>query len=452
VRREHKLRIRQSLGRSWAKSRDASPLAVFGYKSPNAARSGLSPRDLGLKLGTFAYKARNNTGESVNGTLVADNQIAAARMLEERRLLPVELSEVSHQSKSVLTGRAKRVSPAKVGVVYEQLADLLNAGVPLLRSLQVLGKQAGSPALARVIEEVREDVAGGDSLAEAMSKHPQAFNPLHVSMIKAGEKGGFLEEVLSRLSDFVVRADELKNKFIGALMYPAILLTVLLGAVGIIMGWVVPRIRPMIEGQTLPLPTRIVFGITDFVGAYYTGIGGVLLIVIVALIAFMQSERGKHVYALLQLRMWGTGPIFTMVALCRFCRILGTLLHNGIPIITSLEIAKDSAGNPILADAIHRAADNVRHGEDLTAPLAASKLFPPAILDMIAVAEESNTLDKTLIEVANTQEARTGRQIDLFMRMLEPLLLLLAAVLVGFIAVALLLPILSMASSGLSGG
>jgi general secretion pathway protein F len=400
-------------------------------------------------LGTFSYKARNNTGEAVNGTLVAENQIAAARMLEERRLLPVELSEVTHAGKSVLTGRARKISPSKVGVIYEQLADLLNAGVPLMRSLEVLAKQASSPTLGRVIEEVREDVAGGDSLAEALGKHPQAFNPLHVSMVRAGEKGGFLEEVLSRLSEFVTRADELKNKFIGALMYPAILMTVLLGAVAVIMGFVVPRIRPMIAGQTLPLPTKIVFGITDLFGTHYLMIGGILLIVIIAVIGFMQSERGKQAYAHLQLKAWGIGPIFTMVALCRFCRILGTLLHNGIPIIQSLEIAKDSAGNQILADAIHKAADNVRHGEALTAPLEASRLFPASILDMISVAEESNTLDKTLMQVADTQEARTARQIDLFMRMLEPLLLLFAAVMVGFIAVALLMPILSMASSGL---
>lgn len=400
-------------------------------------------------MGTFAYKARNNTGEAVNGTLVAENQIAATRMLEERRLMPVELSEVSHQGKSVLTGRAKKISAAKVGVVYEQLADLLDAGVPLMRSLEVLARQASTPSLGRVIEEVREDVAGGDSLADAMLKHPQAFNPLHVAMIKAGERGGFLEEVLSRLSEFVTRADELKNKFIGAMMYPAILMTVLLGAVTVIMAFVVPRIRPMIASQKLPLPTKIVFGITDLFSEQYLLIGGVTLIVLISLIGFMQSERGKRVYAHLQLKAWGIGPIFTMVALCRFCRILGTLLHNGIPIIQSLEIAKDSAGNEILAEAIHKAAENVRHGEDLTAPLASSKLFPPTILDMMSVAEESNTLDKTLIQIANTQEARTSRQIDLFMRMLEPLLLLFAAVMVGFIAIALLMPILSMASSGL---
>lgn len=400
-------------------------------------------------MGTFAYKARNHTGNAVNGTLVAENQIAAARMLEERRLLPVELNEVSHEGKSVITGRAKKVSASKVGVIYEQLADLLNAGVPLMRALEVLARQAGSPTLGRVIEEVREDVAGGESLAEAMLKHPQAFNPVHVAMIRAGERGGFLEEVLSRLSEFVTRADELKNKFIAAMMYPMILMTVLLGAVTVIMAFVVPSIRPMIEGQTLPLPTQIVFGVTDLFATQYPLIGGITLILVIGMGGFIQSERGKHAMSYLQLKAWGIGPIFTMVALCRFCRILGTLLHNGIPIIQSLEIAKESAGNEILADTIHKAAENVRHGEELTAPLASSNLFPPAILDMISVAEESNTLDKTLIKIADTQEARTARQIDLFMGMLEPLLLLFAAVMVGFIAVALLLPILSMASSGL---
>ncbi|MBN2446874.1 MAG: type II secretion system F family protein, partial [Phycisphaerae bacterium] len=328
-------------------------------------------------------------------------------------------------------------------------SDLLTAGVPLLRALSVLAQQTQVKALSRVIREVHEDVAGGESLADSMEQHPEAFSHLHASMVRAGERGGFLEDVLSRLSDFVTRQDELRNKFIGALIYPCILVGVLITAVTVIMTYVIPRIRPLLEGRPLPLPTRIVFGATDVLTQQYLALGGILFIVVISVMAAFQSQQGKRLWAILQLKMPGIGPIYTMIALCRFCRILGTLLTNGIPIIQSLEIAKDSAGNDILAEAIHGAAENVRHGEPLTAPLAASRLFPPAIIDMIAVAEESNTLDKTLIEVANTQEARTGRQIDLFMRMLEPLLLMMTAVMVLFIAVALLVPILTMATSGM---
>jgi len=400
-------------------------------------------------MATFTYQARNGTGELVRGTLVADTTAAAARMLAERSLLPVQIEAVEAASKSLLTGRARRIKLGKVGVMYEQLADLLRAGVPLLRALTVLAQQSSSPALSRVLREVQEDVAGGESLADSMDRHPYAFPELHASMVRAGERGGFLEDVLSRLADFVSRQDALRNKFIGAMVYPCVLLVGAIGAVVFIMAFVVPNIRGVLEGQSLPWPTRLVFGISDMLRDHYLSVLGVALLLVIAVAAYFQTELGKATKARFQLRALGFGKIYTMVALCRFCRVLGTLLSNGIPILQSLRIAKDSTGNRILAAAVERAAENVRHGEPLAAPLAASKVFPPAIVDMIAVAEESNTLDKVLVEIADTQEERTARQIEFLVRLLEPFMLCLMGVMIGFIAVALLLPILRMAAFGL---
>jgi general secretion pathway protein F/type IV pilus assembly protein PilC len=397
---------------------------------------------------TFAYRARNATGEEVRGTLVADTTSAAARMLGDRALLPVHLEQAQTAERSLLTGRARRVKLAKVGMMYEQLADLLRAGVPLLRALTVLSAQSASPALARVLREVHEDVSGGDSLADAMQKHPYAFPELHASMVKAGEKGSFLEDVLSRLADFVSRQDALRNKFIGAMMYPCILLLGAVAAVVFIMTFVVPGIRSVLEGQRQPWPTRIVFGISDGITEHYLVIIALVTVAVVGVMAYLRSARGRQLRARLQLRLPAFGKVYTMVALCRFCRVFGTLLMNGIPILQSLRIAKDSTGNPVLSEAVERAAENVRHGEPLAAPLAASKVFPPVIVDMIAVAEESNTLDKVLIEIARTQEERTAQQIDFAVRLLEPLMLVFMGVMIGFIAVALLLPILMMATSG----
>jgi general secretion pathway protein F/type IV pilus assembly protein PilC len=397
---------------------------------------------------TFAYRARNATGEEVRGTLVADTTSAAARMLGDRALLPVHLEQAQTAERSLLTGRARRVKLGKVGMMYEQLADLLRAGVPLLRALTVLSAQSASPALARVLREVHEDVSGGDSLADAMQKHPYAFPELHASMVKAGEKGGFLEDVLSRLADFVSRQDALRNKFIGAMMYPCILLLGAVAAVVFIMTFVVPGIRSVLEGQRQPWPTRIVFGFSDGLTEHYLVIIALVTAAVVGSMAYLRSARGRQMRARLQLRLPGFGKVYTMVALCRFCRVFGTLLMNGIPILQSLRIAKDSTGNPVLSEAVERAAENVRHGEPLAAPLAASKVFPPVIVDMIAVAEESNTLDKVLIEIARTQEERTAQQIDFAVRLLEPLMLVFMGVMIGFIAVALLLPILMMATSG----
>lgn len=399
---------------------------------------------------TFRYKARDAGGKEVTGTLVAESTTAAARHLGDQALLPIEVGELQTKGKSFITGGLRRVPVSRIGVIYEQLADLLRAGVPVLRAISVLSRQSADGRIARVLREVHDDVAGGDTVADALERHPEAFPELHVSMIRAGERGGFLEDVLTRVSQFVSRQDELRNKFVGSLIYPVILLLVGLGAVSFIMMYVVPRIRGLLDQQpNLPFATQVVFGVSDLLANHYLAILACLLVSVVGVSAFFQSAVGQRVWARLELRTPGIGPIYTMVSLCRFCRIFGTLLANGIPIIQSLRIAKDSAGNMILAEAIAEAADSVGGGESLAQPLSRSGVFPPAIIDMLAVAEESNTLEKVLIEVANTQEQRTARQIDLFVRLLEPLMLLLMAGMVLFIAVALLLPILRMSSGGL---
>ena len=398
---------------------------------------------------TFAYKARNAAGEQVRGTLLAESAMAAARLLDERSLLPIEVEEQQAEQRSLLTGKARRVSMSKIGLMYEQLADLLRAGVPILRALEVLSQQSTSPALVRVLREVRDDVSGGEALADAMRKHPYAFPELHASMVRAGEKGGFLEDVLARLSEFVARQDALKNKFIGALIYPSVLLFGAIGAVSFIMAYVVPKIRTVLEGQTLPLPTRIVFGVSDVLRDHGLWLIGMVVVLVFAVIGYFKSAMGRAHWSRLQLRLIGLGKIYTMVAICRFCRVFGTMLANGIPILQSLKISKDSTGNTVLADCIDQAAESVRGGESLARPLSASKVFPPAIVDMIAVAEESNSLDKVLVEIANTQEERTARQIDFTMRMLEPLLLMFMGAMIAFIAIAMLVPILKMSAGGL---
>ncbi len=397
---------------------------------------------------TFVYKARNATGEEVRGTLLAESSAAAVRVLDERSLLPIEIEEQQLQKRSLLTGQARRVKLSKVGQMYEQLADLLRAGVPILRALEVLSQQSSNPAIGRILREVRDDVAGGDALADAMKEHPYAFPELHCSMVRAGEKGGFLEDVLTRLSEFVSRQDALRNKFIGALIYPMVLLCGVIGAVTFIMTFVVPKIRGALEGQVLPLPTKIVFGVSDLVkndGLYLAG--GIVVVAFVA-VAYLRSPAGVALRSQLSLKLPGLGKIYTMIAICRFCRVFGTMLANGIPILQSLKISKDSTGNTILAEAVDDAAESVRAGESLARPLSTSGVFPQMIVDMIAVAEESNTLDKVLVQIANTQEERTARQIDFTMRLLEPLLLMFMGVLIGFIAVSLLIPILRLSSSG----
>ncbi|MHC4066840.1 MAG: type II secretion system F family protein [Planctomycetota bacterium] len=400
---------------------------------------------------TFSYKAVGQDGQSVTGSLTAENYQVALRLLEERSLFPVNLREGAIAAKSI-TGRSRRVRLRHLTTVYSQLADLLRAGVPLLRALDVLARQRFSPVLTEILKDVREEVAGGAALADAMEKHPNAFSELHASMVRAGERGGFLEEVLTRLAGFAERQDELRNKVVGSMIYPSVLMTVGLAVVTFLLTFVVPKLRGQLREENYNILTVAVFAVADFLLVYYAYVIVGVLVLIFGLVSVLKTKRGQMLKGRFQLKAPVLGTIYTIMAVCRFCRILGTMLHNGVPILQSLKISKDSAGNPILADEIEKAAESVRKGETLAKPLGDCGLFPPDILDMIAVAEESNNLENVLIQIADTNEARTARQIDLGVRLLEPLLLMVMAVMVLCIALALLLPILTMSSSAMRGG
>jgi general secretion pathway protein F/type IV pilus assembly protein PilC len=379
----------------------------------------------------------------------AESQAAVLRLLDDQALFPVEVAEGGGAQASVISGRKRRVGLRHQTAFYSQLADLLRAGVPLLRSLDVLSRQHTSAVLSEVLRDVREDVAAGETLAGAMGKHPNAFSPLHVTMVRAGESGGFLEDVLSRIAVFAERQDELRGKVLGSMIYPCVLLGVGTLVVSFLLIFVVPQLRKYLRPETFNIFSHVLFALTDFLAMAYP----VLLVLLVAggfgLYAYRKTERGKHFFAKLQLGAPLFGPIVKMVAICRFCRILGTLLANGVPILQALDISKASTGNIILSERIGEAAENVQRGETLSKPLGKSQIFPPDIIDMMAVAEESNTLDSVLVHIAETNEARTGRRVDLAVRLLEPILLLVMAVIVLWIALALLLPILTMTRKGL---
>lgn len=394
---------------------------------------------------SFTYKAVNTTGQSVQGVLTAENYQVALRQLEEKALYPVKVTEGIEQRGIALGGR--RVKTQHLTIFYGQLADLLRAGVPMLRSLDVIAKQRGQGGLPLVVKELREDVAGGMSLGDAMTKHPRVFSPLHSSMVKAGEQGGFLEDVLHRIAVFSEKQDELRNKLIGSMIYPCILVTVGLGVVALLMLFVVPKLGEHLREENYNVLTHIVFGITAFLKTQYMTVVFGAFALIGGYTIWKRTAAGKEAMEKFKLKAPVFGPIYTMMSICRFCRILGTLLHNGVPILQSLRIARDSAGNEVLARVIDGAAENVRKGETLSKPLGESGLFPPAVIDMIAVAEEGNNLESVLVQIADTNETRTARAIELGVRILEPVLLALMAGMVFCIAIALLLPILTMGSS-----
>ena len=393
----------------------------------------------------FQYTARNLSGGKVSGNVEAEGEIAAARLLENRELFPIDVW--NPEAGESATSFRRRISSRDLGVMYGQLSDLLASGVPLLRSLKSLVKSTVNKRLAVVLREIHNEVADGQSLHKSMAGHQDIFPTLHTVMVQAGERASFLDDVLESLSVFLERLDELQGKVLGALVYPSML--VLLGGSVMIGALVffVPKFEPMLAGIDKPMPTEIVFLLSEIVRRYWliiaAGIGG--------LIAFfwsvLQSQAGKQAMERWRLKIPVAGNALRMVAITRFCRILGTMLANGVPILQALAISRDATGSALLAKNIDEAIENVRAGEPLTEPLKAGGMFPEQVIAMISVAEESNQMQKVLLQIADSVERRTNQQVDQAVRLIEPAILCLVAAGIGFLALGLLLPIFTMASS-----
>jgi general secretion pathway protein F len=396
----------------------------------------------------FNYEAMGKAGDRSTGVLTATSEREAALMLDARGLFPVRIAQAKVRGAAAGTGRVKgRVASA----FYAQLADLLQSGVPLLKSLDILERQTTNVALGFAIREVRTKVADGTTLADAMRGYPKVFNELAVSMVRAGQEGGFLEDVLRRIADFTEHQEDLKSKVIGSMAYP-----VLLGVIGslillVLIVFFVPKFEPIFEklkakGQ-LPVLTTSIIGLSHFLIDNFWWLIPLVVGVVFGFIMWKRSDSGKIVFDRLKLKIPVVKQLVIGLSLGRFTRILGTLLSNGIPILRSLQISKDSTGNKILAQAIEESAENITAGQKLAAPLRRCKYFPTDVVEMIAVAEESNTLEKVLIDIANTLEKRSARQLDLLVKLLEPLMLLLMAAITLVIVMGLLMPVFRMGSA-----
>lgn len=398
----------------------------------------------------FDYTARELSGKQVAGTLTAGSEKDALAALQTQSLFPIKIGLSEAARKQVVKG-SRRVPGKFLTVFYNQLADLLRSGVPLIRSLQLLEDQTSHPALRFVIQDVRENVSEGTRLNDAMKRHPKAFNNLTVSMVKAGEEGGFLEDVLSRVAAFNDHQEELKGKVTGALVYPLFLMGVGAAIITVLLVWFVPEFAQifgrMKEQGKLPWATTALMGFSEWLQDWWLGI----LIVVVGGITWLVYYISDSKEAQAKLDAWklktpGLGGIVQNLAVARFCRMLGTLLGNGVPILQSLRIAKDASGNVVLSEAIGNAADNVSGGKSLAVPLRASGQFSRDIVEMIAIGEEANNLENVLISISDSLEKTTSRRIDVVVRMLEPMMLLVMAAIVTFVIAALLLPILNMSS------
>src|SRR5262245_61964230 len=397
----------------------------------------------------YSYMAMGNGGQRSQGTLTANSEREVMTLLDARGLFPLKIEA----AKAVVTARAtgKRVKPKHMAVFYGQLADLLRAGVPLLRSLEILERQSSQPAMTATLREVRAKVADGTSLADAMMLFPRAFNELSISMIRAGQEGGFLEDVLERIAQFTEHQEDLKAKVIGALAYPIFLAVAGFVVLNILVIFFVPKFEPIFEKlrekNQLPGITEALIGTSHFIqGWWWLIIGGVIGGWYLYR-RWASSEQGRLAVDGWRLRMPTAGKIYLSFSLARFTRILGTLLHNGIPILQALKIAKDSTGNRVLTRAIEQAAENVTKGNSLAQPLGACKYIPRNVVEMVAVGEESNNLERVLIDIANSLEKQTSRQLELMVRLLEPVMLLVMAGVTLLVVAGLLMPVFKMSSS-----
>lgn len=392
----------------------------------------------------FDYVALQESGLEVTGVADGASEQEVLQGLASRDLLPIRIEQAATFGGSKSWFK-RGVRKRHVAIFYSQLSDLLRSGVPLLRALELLGRRNTSPPLQQVIQTVREQVAEGTPLAEAMARHPKAFSELALSMIRAGEEGSFLDQVLKRVAVFSRKQEELKSQVIGALAYPVFLLTMGTIIVTGLLVFFVPRFAPIFErigarGE-LPWATTALLGFSGLLRDY-----GVLLLFLLGLAVFgaarfLATEAGRLRLDHLRLTIYGIGPVLQCLALSRFCRILGTLLTNGVPILRSLRIAKDATGNRLLSNAIAAGSESIATGGSFTDPLTASGYFPEEVVEMIAVGADSNNLEEVLIEIGDNLERDAQLRLELFVRLLEPVMLFLIAGLILFVVAALLLPI-----------
>lgn len=415
---------------------------MCGYDGPAQLYEQVQPALYNRVMGTFAYIARDEAGRKVTGKLAGGSQQAVLAELQSRQLAPVNVQEVHEK-----TSWRRSVSARQLAQAYRQLADLLRAGVPLLRALRLLGRSKSNPRLAGVMSKIADDVADGSRLADAMAAHKDFFPQIQIAMITAGERGGFLEPVLSRMGSFLEHQADMRGKIIGSLIYPAALLTVGAGIILFALLFFVPQFEDFYNQIELPWPTALLMATSRAMTEYWL----VSLLAVGAAgvgVWWLLRQPGlQRQLAIWQLRIPKLGPLIGNLAVGRFTRILGTLLENGIPMLSAMQISRDAAGHVLLAEAIDEAADAVRSGETLAKPLAESGLFSDDVVEMIAVGESANNLPVVLVTIAETIEKRVDRMLSVVMRLIEPLLLLALAGAVMFIFIALIVPMMRMSTA-----
>jgi type II secretory pathway component PulF len=401
-------------------------------------------------MSVFAYTAVGRDGRQSTGTLSADSRSAAIAQVVGQGLHPVKVDEQkgdAARKQAAPAAAGGRVSQKAVANFTRELANLLAGGVPLSRSLSLLKRESSNPAARALWVAVHDDVVGGTSLADSLAKWPATFSTVYIAMVRAGEAGGFLDVVLSQIAEFRTREQDLKGKVKAALVYPVILGIVATAVLIFLLTFFIPKFTPLFSqfGANLPFLTQVIIAASNFLKSYGIYAAVVLVVAIIALKRGIATDAGRRRLEMTFLQVPVLGQVMANFALVRFARMLGTLVGAGVPLVASLKVAREAIGNQVLADTVLHAIEQVQRGEALSRALASSpKLFPPSVVETIAVAEETGRLDKELVRVSVTYEGDLDRQLRLLVSVAEPMLLLVMAGLIGTVVIGMLLPIFNL--------
>ncbi len=389
---------------------------------------------------TFVWKGRSPSGEILSGEYVTDNKQELVGYLRKRKIIVTSLKEKSRQLSLALPGRNK-ISVKDMGIFTRQFATMINAGLPMVQCLDILSAQMDKANFQKIISTVMIDVEGGATLGEALGKHP-VFSRLYVNMVEAGEAGGILDQILNRLAVYLEKAEALARKVKSALMYPTVVFVVAAGATVFMLLFIIPTFAKMFSdfGGELPLPTKVVLGVSNFLRHQWYLLIGAISTAAFLFRRFYKSEIGRGKVDKFMLRVPILGNVLRKSAVARFTRTLGTLVSSGVPILNGLEITARTAGNKVIEDAIFKTRESISQGNTIAEPLKESGVFPPMVVQMIGVGEETGALDEMLEKIANFYDDEVDTAVESMTSVIEPIMIVVMGVIVGGMLIAMYLP------------
>lgn len=395
---------------------------------------------------SYEWKGRDRNGAPQTGVLIGDSKEAVIAALRRQQIV---ITTVKEKGKEIALPKfGGGVKSKDIAIFTRQFSVMIDAGLPLVQCLDILGQQQENKGFQKILLQIRQDVEGGSSLAEAMRKHPQAFDELYVNMVGAGEAGGILDTILQRLATYIEKTVKLKGQVKSAMVYPVAVVTIAIIVVYVILWKVIPVFASLFEGlgAQLPFLTRIVVSASNFIGRFWWLIFILLFAGIFALRQYYQTDQGRYQIDKLMLRLPALGLLLRKIAVARFCRTLGTLLASGVPILDSLEITAKTAGNAVIEAAVFQVRKEVEQGKTLADPLAKTGQFPPMVCQMIGVGEHTGAMDTMLSKIADFYEDEVDSAVEGMMALIEPVIIAFLGVVIGLIVVAMYLPMFSLIS------